>query len=278
MASITAPKENYVRFLRGTPTAYANLSIKDSDTLYFISEKDANSGVLYLGDKLISGAGNITVFSSIAQLTDVIINEVSDGDFLVYDGESNKWVNKDPSEIAGLIVEVMKGATANDIGKSGLVPTPQAGDQNKFLRGDGTWATVVGSISQSDIEDISKLKTTVATLVGNDTGKSVREIAVKAIEEILIPADAKESLNTLQEIANWIQNDHPDISKFDTRISSLESIMYDKQSETDFDDDGNPVIIPGLQTIVSNLSIAMNDVQQDIVNIYESIRWQDMEE
>ena len=31
---------NYVRFLRGTPTAYTNLSLKDSDTLYFISEKN----------------------------------------------------------------------------------------------------------------------------------------------------------------------------------------------------------------------------------------------
>ena len=35
--------------------------------------------------------------------------------------------------------EVMKGATANTAGHSGLVPAPAAGSQNKFLRGDGTW-------------------------------------------------------------------------------------------------------------------------------------------
>ena len=35
--------------------------------------------------------------------------------------------------------EVMKAATANAAGHSGLVPTPAAGSQNKFLRGDGTW-------------------------------------------------------------------------------------------------------------------------------------------
>lgn len=32
------------------------------------------------------------------------------------------------------------GATAGDAGASGLVPAPAAGDQGKFLQGDGTWA------------------------------------------------------------------------------------------------------------------------------------------
>ena len=36
----------YVKFMRGTPTAYDNLRTKEADTLYFISETDAvrNSG------------------------------------------------------------------------------------------------------------------------------------------------------------------------------------------------------------------------------------------
>lgn len=33
------------------------------------------------------------------------------------------------------------GATASIGGASGLVPKPNAGDNEKFLRGDGTWAT-----------------------------------------------------------------------------------------------------------------------------------------
>lgn len=35
----------------------------------------------------------------------------------------------------------MTGATASSPGTSGLVPAPQAGDQNKVLCGDGTWKT-----------------------------------------------------------------------------------------------------------------------------------------
>ena len=34
------------------------------------------------------------------------------------------------------------GATSNANGKNGLVPAPSKGDQNKFLRGDGTWVSI----------------------------------------------------------------------------------------------------------------------------------------
>lgn len=36
----------------------------------------------------------------------------------------------------------MVGASAAAAGESGLVPAPQAGDQDKFLRGDKTWVTI----------------------------------------------------------------------------------------------------------------------------------------
>ena len=46
---------NYVKFIRGTPTAFAKISQKNNDTLYFISETNSKKGSLYLGEKLISG-------------------------------------------------------------------------------------------------------------------------------------------------------------------------------------------------------------------------------
>lgn len=39
----------------------------------------------------------------------------------------------------------MTGATSSTAGTAGYVPAPVAGDDEKFLRGDGTWATVAGS-------------------------------------------------------------------------------------------------------------------------------------
>ena len=129
---------NYVKFLRGTPEAFAKLAVKDSNTLYFISEKDATVGSLYLGAKLISASSSsITGEISIKDLKDVLIDNdlLVDGSILMYDYMSQKWVNKTLDEI---VVEVMKGATSASAGKAGLVPAPKAGEENKFLKGDGT--------------------------------------------------------------------------------------------------------------------------------------------
>ena len=57
--------------------------------------------------------------------------------------------------------------------------------------------------------EVSTLSTTVGTLVGEDSNKSVRAIATEVLTEALIPENASESLDTLQEIAAWIQ-DHPE--------------------------------------------------------------------
>lgn len=68
-------------------------------------------------------------------------------------------------------------------------------------------------------------KSVVDTLVGSDTGKSVRTIANEELAAKLIPADAAESLNTLEEIAKWIQ-DHPDdASAMNAAIAALQSQM-----------------------------------------------------
>ena len=78
--------ENYVKFLRGTPAAYENLLVKDNDTLYFISENNASTGTLYLGNKLIAG-GEVTSATSLAELTDVLLSEnIDGGSLLVYEG------------------------------------------------------------------------------------------------------------------------------------------------------------------------------------------------
>lgn len=46
---------------------------------------------------------------------------------------------------------VMTGASAGDAGTSGFVPAPAAGDQQKFLQGDGNWATPTSSVAWGGI-------------------------------------------------------------------------------------------------------------------------------
>ena len=80
---------NYVKFRRGTPESYAAITKKDADSLYFISEKDAAQGVLYLGDKLISGS--LTASVSLSDLQDILLgNSITPNSILVYDATKEK--------------------------------------------------------------------------------------------------------------------------------------------------------------------------------------------
>ena len=65
----------------------------------------------------------------------------------------------------------------------------------------------------------------VTTLVGTDTDKSVRTIANEELAAQLIPENAKESLNTLQEIASWIQNHPDDASAMNAAITALQTLV-----------------------------------------------------
>lgn len=235
--------------MRGTQALYNSLATKDSDTLYFVYESaGSETGKLYLGNKLISGSssnpsGNI----SLADVADIALNGQTDGDLLVYDEAEGKWVNMPVAE--ALSVPVMTGATATDDGISGLVPVPVAGDQLKFLRGDGTWATVSAEMSAEDRQSISDLQAQVATLIGTDNNKSVATIVSEKVAELLIPENASESLDTLQEIADWIQ-DHPsDVAEINSNITVLQTKVGNLEDALNGTN--------GLEARVSNLESTM---------------------
>lgn len=65
----------------------------------------------------------------------------------------------------------------------------------------------------------------VDTLIGSDTNKSVRTIANEELAAQLIPQDAQASLDTLQEIAAWIQEHPGDASQMATNIAALKNAM-----------------------------------------------------
>lgn len=73
--------------------------------------------------------------------------------------------------------------------------------------------------------DVDALEPKVTTLIGSDVNKSVRTIANEELTAKLIPENAKESLDTLAEIAAWIQ-DHPDdAASMNEAIEALEALV-----------------------------------------------------
>ena len=137
-------------------------------------------------------------------------------------------------------MDVFVGATTAEAGASGLVPAPNVADRTRYLRGDGTWSDVEATLSAADRAAIDGLEARVATLIDTDEDKSVATIAAEQVAELLIPQNAKESLNTLQEIAQWIQ-DHPDdasqmssdIQILQTQVGTLDDIINGTELDPD---------------------------------------------
>lgn len=70
----------------------------------------------------------------------------------------------------GNTVDEMTGASAIRPGEKGLVPAPAMGDQDKFLKGDGTWADTPGAVTSVntktgavvlDADDVGAIKSTL---------------------------------------------------------------------------------------------------------------------
>ena len=96
---------NYVKFQRGTLTAYNRLSVKDENTLYFIYDAvDETKGTLYLGSRLIGSVGGQGGVNNLSELSDVLISAANTGDFLVLNSEG-KWTSISAANVAQTILE-----------------------------------------------------------------------------------------------------------------------------------------------------------------------------
>ena len=279
----------YVKFLRGTPAAWASIETKDPDTLYFIAEPNAVKGSLYLGNKLISGGGGEGSTVSIADLEDVLIGaSVPSNAVLVYDDTEQAWKPVSLAAAVAQVVDVMTGATATEDGLAGLVPQPVAGENTLFLRGDGTWADPTVTVNSR-----------IDALLGSDTG-SIRDIASSLIDDLV--GNAPESLNTLEELAAWAQEheDALDLTKVTADIATLNDAMFGTDpdaTESNADlaamvqTDGVIRILTnledtifgngqssGLQGDVSSLNTRMTNVETSVTEITDRLRWTDLVE
>ena len=72
--------------------------------------------------------------------------------------EIDKGYAGEPTPTSSSTIDLtMNGATNTNPGTVGLVPQPAAGDENKFLRGDGTWDNYKGDGSDIDIDSNNQI-------------------------------------------------------------------------------------------------------------------------
>ncbi|MDB7829100.1 hypothetical protein [Intestinimonas butyriciproducens] len=85
-----------------------------------------------------------------------------------------------------------------------------------------TVAELIADAKNAATYDDAALSGKVDTLIGTDTGKSARTIANEELAKQLIPENAAESLDTLGEIAAWIQAHPDDASAMNAAIAALQ--------------------------------------------------------
>lgn len=257
---------SYVKFVRTTVDKW-NLLIQsgapDNDTLYFVIEPGEVEGSLYLGSVLI--ATSVDAGLNLNQLNDVVLEATKKDDVLVYSG--SRWVNK---PISSFMPVTMVGATATENGEGGLVPVPVAGENNLYLKGDGTWADPTTAI----VEDLGELSTKVdgidsnlTKVIGGDLGKSMRAVAgeVAAEKVAAIVDNAPAAFDTLKEIAEWIQGSDKytsDALDLATAIQALEDAVFGTDTEDGLVDKTEALeqSVGTLQTNLQNLTNGFNDL------------------
>ena len=78
---------------------------------------------------------------------------------------------------------------------------------------------------KADDADLDALDAKITTLIGSDASKSVRTIANEELAAQLIPTTAAEALDTLQEIAAWIQSHPGDAATMNSQITTINNIL-----------------------------------------------------
>lgn len=251
---------SYVAFVKATEALWSKMesSQRLDNVLYFVVDgPDDSIGKLYLGNTLIADGNGITDVR-VDNLLDVDIDAINSGDVLMYNMSTSKWENVSLASQIGNLIKVFTPASEEKNGTVGLVPAPKAGEQDLYLKGDGSWANPTEAV----VLEVETLKTSVDKLIGTDKGVSVRtiatDIASKAASTAVanLVANAPEKFDTLKEIADWIQ-EHPSTATFtalSNKVTSLNDLVNGNTEKG----------ITGLVSQVSTLNSTVSTLNEDV--------------
>ena len=171
---------SYVKFVRGTITAWNQLKAASQvydDTLYFIYESaDATTGNLYLGTKLIGGTSSGGA-NSLADLTDVIVSEISNKDILIYSGGS--WINGTIEDIINLNTSTLEIDSTGAITIAGFTEAEVGTIPQKNSSGKITW------VAPGNLSEITNINNQLQNIYNkeevNDLITSVNHLSYKKV-------------------------------------------------------------------------------------------------
>ena len=94
----------------------------------------------------------------------------------------------------------------------------------------GTAQNLINGLKLAETYASKNVESTISTLVGEDTGKSVRSVSAEEVAKIVNGADTR--YDTLKEIADWIISDTTGSAQMANDINALKAISADTRLET----------------------------------------------
>ena len=190
--------------------------------------KDEIDAIIAGLDATVDNGDNDLVKVTITEVDGVLTNVVVDDSKLDTKFESYKTKQnavQDPGSV-GKALDFIVSIEQNENGV--ITATKSKVDLDAYE----TKAQAEGKYAEIAYE--SKVDTLIGAVEGDDT-KSVRAIAADEIAKQLIAEDAQEALDTLEEIAAWIQSHPDDAAAMNEAIDALEKDIADNRGKWEKD-------------------------------------------
>lgn len=242
---------NYVKFMRGTPKAFSQLTSKDMNTLYFIAEKDATSGRLYLGDKELICDNHDASVAFLRDLVDVNlpenIGELRDGQVLTYDVASESWVARDPQSVEQIVKFDPKQFVTNVNGELSIInfaDAPSGAQLTKSSDGSLIWVLPDATTVEGLAEVVETLRTDVDNLTDKFNDYDTSDVVDTKISTALADANhlSYKIVNSTDEI--------------DVNAADASQYIYLVKNENSYDE---YMVVDGKLERVGDWNITLDD-------------------
>ena len=146
--------------------------IKLGSTIYSLKDEEVRAAVTALQTAVASSLVFKGVVSSAADLTGLkdykvgwtykantsleiaSLGKLEVGDMIICISDYSSSYKASDWTVVQNNVDTMTGASSTTAGTRGLVPAPQAGDTDKYLKGDGSWGSPSASVAWGSFSDL----------------------------------------------------------------------------------------------------------------------------
>lgn len=135
------------------PTSPSEIDLSEFETWFLQNTHEYVPTQEYLVRTFVMPDGNSLTFRDFEANSGVSNFPQTGKDGILYLDTSTNFIYKWTGNSYARLIPNMTGATSSAAGTAGLVPYPSAGDEDKFLKGNGTWANApveLPSVSSTD--------------------------------------------------------------------------------------------------------------------------------